>query len=268
MNSMNLEEKAKHIRADILKMIYTCQSGHPGGSLSCVEILMAIYYNVAKIDAKNPRMEQRDRIVLSKGHASPALYAILADLEYFDREELWNLRQIDSYLQGHPDMHKTPGVDVSTGSLGQGISVAVGLALAAKHKGEGYKVFAVIGDGEAQEGIVWEAAMSAAHFKLDNLIVLLDHNGLQIDGTNDEVMSIGDISGKFEAFGFECFRVDGHNIADITEAINDPSSGRPKFIECITHKGNGVSYMSDQFGWHGKAPNKAEYETAIKELGV
>ncbi|MDF2590562.1 MAG: transketolase [Clostridia bacterium] len=268
MNTISLEEKAKQIRADILKMLYTCQSGHPGGSLSCVEMLMAIYYKTANIDPKNPKMETRDRIVLSKGHASPTLYAILADLGFFPREDLWHLRQIDSHLQGHPDMNKTPGVDVNTGSLGQGISVAVGMALAAKHKKEDYQIYAIVGDGEIQEGLVWEAAMAAAHYKLDNLIVMLDHNGLQIDGSNDEVMSLGDICEKYKAFGFECYKVDGHDIDAITYAIKAPISGKPKFICCETHKGHGVSFMSDQFGWHGKAPSKEEYERAVAELGV
>lgn len=268
MNNENLENKAKQIRADILKMLYTSQSGHPGGSLSVVEMLMAIYYKTANIDPKNPKMEDRDRIVLSKGHACPALYAILSDLDYFPREDLWNLRQIDSHLQGHPDMTKTPGIDANSGSLGQGVSIATGMALAAKHKKAKYRTFAIIGDGEVQEGLVWEAAMASAHYKLDNLIVMLDHNGLQIDGSNEEVMDIGDISEKYQSFGFECFKVDGHDIDAITDAINATVVGKPKFICCETHKGQGVSFMEDQFGWHGKAPSKDEYEQAIKELGV
>ena len=268
MDNTNLTEKAKQIRADILKMLYTAQSGHPGGSLSCVEMLMAIYYKTAKIDPKNPTWDERDRIVLSKGHACPALYAVLADLGYFPKEDLWTLRQLHSHLQGHPDMKKTPGVDVNTGSLGQGVSVAGGLALGAKYQKKDYKVYAIVGDGEIQEGIVWEAAMSAAHYKLDNLIVMLDHNGLQIDGANDDVMSLGDVMAKYEAFGFECFKVDGHDIDAIVEAINAPVSGKPKFICCETHKGHGVSFMEDQFGWHGKAPSKDDYEQAMKELGV
>ena len=268
MDNTNLTEKAKQIRADILKMLYTAQSGHPGGSLSCVEMLMAIYYKTAKIDPKNPTWDERDRIVLSKGHACPALYAVLADLGYFPKEDLWTLRQLHSHLQGHPDMKKTPGVDVNTGSLGQGVSVAGGLALGAKYQKKDYKVYAIVGDGEIQEGIVWEAAMSAAHYKLDNLIVMLDHNGLQIDGSNDDVMSLGDVMAKYEAFGFECFKVDGHDIDAIVEAINAPVSGKPKFICCETHKGHGVSFMEDQFGWHGKAPSKDDYEQAMKELGV
>ena len=264
----NLNEKAKQIRADILKMLYTCQSGHPGGSLSLVEILLSLYYKVAKVDPTNPGMENRDRIVLSKGHGCPALYAILADKGYFPREDLWNLRQINSHLQGHPDMKKTPGVDVNTGSLGQGVSIAMGMALAAKHKKADYHTYAIIGDGEMQEGLVWEAAMAAAHYKLDNFTVILDHNGLQIDGSNDIVMSLGDVMAKFQAFGFECIKVDGHDIEAITKALQTPVSGKPKFVCCQTFKGKGVSFMENNFGWHGKAPSEVEYFDAMKELGV
>jgi transketolase len=245
VNNKILNEKAKQIRVDIIKMLYLCQSGHPGSSLSCVEILMALYYKAAKIDATN-----------------------LADKGYFPREDLWNLRQINSHLQGHPDMKKTPGIDVSSGSLGQGASIAVGLALAAKHKKADYKVYVVIGDGEVQEGIVWEAAMAAAHYKLDNLAVLLDYNGLQIDGSNDQVMSIGNIMDKYRAFGFECIKVDGHDIEAITEAINVPITGKPKFICCETIKGKGVSFMENKFEWHGRVINTHEYRVALKELGV
>jgi len=268
VNNEILNEKARQIRVDIIKMLYLCQSGHPGSSLSCVEILMALYYQAANVNATNPTMENRDRIVLSKGHACPAQYAILADKGYFPREDLWRLRQIDSHLQGHPDMKKTPGIDVSSGSLGQGASIAVGLALAAKHKKADYKVYVIIGDGEVQEGIVWEAAMAAAHYKLDNLAVLLDYNGLQIDGSNDQVMSIGDIMAKYRAFGFECIKVDGHDIDAITEAINIPVAGKPKFICCETIKGKGVSFMENHFEWHGRVINTNEYNVALKELGV
>ena len=261
-------EKAKRLRADILRMIFTCQSGHPGGSLSVVEILMALYYNAAQVDPKNPAYENRDRIVLSKGHAAPALYAILADLGFFPRQDLWRIRQADSHLQGHPDKNKTPGVEACTGSLGQGVAIASGMAMALKRKNNASRVFAIVGDGEVQEGIVWESAMSAAHYKLDNFTVILDHNGLQIDGSNDEVMSLGNISEKYRSFGFECFSADGHNIAEIVHALNTPVSGKPKFIDCRTHKGYGVSFMQDNFGWHGKAPNAEDYEKAIKELGV
>jgi transketolase len=262
-----LSEKAGRLRADIVKMLYLCQSGHPGGSLSSVEILMALYYGIARVDPKNPSWEGRDRIVLSKGHACPALYAILADQGFFPREDLWHLRQIDSHLQGHPDMTKTPGIDANTGSLGQGISIALGMALAAKYKKAGYRVFCVIGDGEAQEGMVWEAAMAAAHYKLDNFIVLMDHNGLQIDGANDQVMGLGNIIAKFEAFGFECVKVDGHDIGAIAEAAGAPLSGRPRFVLCETIKGKGVSFMENNAGWHGKPMNAQEYESAMVELG-
>lgn len=268
MNIESMKTKAKQLRADIIRMIYIAQSGHPGGSLSCVEMLMALYYNTLKINPKNPRWDERDRVVLSKGHACPALYAILADLGYFPREDLWNLRQIDSHLQGHPDMRKTPGVDVNTGSLGQGVAIAGGLAMAAKYKKMEYKVYAIVGDGELQEGLVWEAAMSASHYKLDNLTVMLDYNRLQLDGFNNEIMSLGDINDKYKAFGFECYIVDGHDIKAIVDAINSPHNDKPKFICCRTHKGHGVSFMEDKVEWHGKAPNSDEYENAMRELGV
>lgn len=265
---MNYEKKATELRAEILKMLFACQSGHPGGSLSCVEMLMAVYYDTMNIDPINPKKPDRDRFVLSKGHASPTLYAILADLGYFPKKDLAGLRQIYSHLQGHPDSKKTPGVDMNTGSLGQGISQAMGLALAAKHGKQDYKVYTVIGDGECQEGLVWEAAMAAAHYKLDNLVVMLDLNGLQIDGSNEEVMGIGNITDKFNAFGFECFKVDGHNVAEIKEAINIPVSGKPKFICCNTVKGKGISFMENQSGWHGRPMTKEEFDMAMKEVEV
>lgn len=268
MNDISIENKAKQLRADVVKMVYLAKSGHPGGSLSCVDMLMALYYKEAKIDPSNPTWDDRDRIVLSKGHSCPALYAVLADKGYIDRDELWTLRKTDSHLQGHPDMRKTAGVDINTGSLGQGVSIAMGLALAAKHKQKDYNVYAIIGDGESQEGLTWEAAMSAAHYNLDNYTVMLDHNGLQIDGANDDVMSIMDITEKYKAFGFECYKVDGHDFDAICKAIEAPFNGKPKFICCETIKGKGVSFMEGQFGWHGKAPNKEQYEQAMKELGV
>ena len=235
------QEKAKQLRADIIKMLYLCQSGHPGGSLSLVEMLMAIYYNTAHVDPKNPKWEDRDRIVLSKGHGCPAQYAILADLGFFPREDLWTLRKLHSHLQGHPDCNKTPGIDV----------------------------YAILGDGEIQEGQVWEAAESAVKYGLDNFVVLLDHNGLQIDGTNDQVMPVGDPCAKFAAFGFETVKVDGHDIQAIVDAIQAPvTPGKPRFICCETVKGKGVSFMENVVGWHGKAPNKEEYIKAMKELGV
>ena len=235
---MNYEKKAKELRQEILKSLFACQSGHPGGSLSCVEILMALYYDEMKnLDPKDPKKADRDRLVLSKGHACPTVYAILADLGYFPKEDLAHLRQIDSHLQGHPDCNKTPGVDMNTGSLGQGMSLATGLALAAKHAKADYKVYAVVGDGECQEGIVWEA-----------------------------VMGLGNIVEKFKAFGFECFEVDGHNIEAIDKAIEAPVSGKPKFICCHTIKGKGVSFMENQVGWHGRPLKPEEFETAMKEL--
>ena len=263
------QEKAKQLRADIIKMLYLCQSGHPGGSLSLVEMLMAIYYNTAHVDPKNPKWEDRDRIVLSKGHGCPAQYAILADLGFFPREDLWTLRKLHSHLQGHPDCNKTPGIDVNTGSLGQGVSGAGGLAMAAKYLHKDYRVYAILGDGEIQEGQVWEAAESAVKYGLDNFVVLLDHNGLQIDGTNDQVMPVGDPCAKFAAFGFETVKVDGHDIQAIVDAIQAPvTPGKPRFICCETVKGKGVSFMENVVGWHGKAPNKEEYIKAMKELGV
>lgn len=262
------QEKAKQLRADIVKMTYLAKSGHPGGSLSCVEMLMALYYNIMKVDPSNPGWEERDRFVLSKGHACPALYAVLADKGYFPREDLWTLRKFHSHLQGHPDMRKTPGVDANTGSLGQGVSIAGGMALAAKYKGESHRVFVITGDGESQEGLVWEAAMSAAHYKLDNLTVLLDHNGLQIDGTNDQVMSLGDLNAKFTSFGYQVVEVaDGNDPEQVQAALDvKHETGKPKLILCHTVKGKGVSFMENQVGWHGKAPNAQEREQALAEL--
>ena len=268
MNTPNQVEKARQLRADIVKSLYHAKSGHPGGSLSCVEILVALYYGAARIDPENPGWEERERIVLSKGHACPALYAVLADKGYFPKEDLWTLRRIDSHLQGHPDMTKTPGVDVNSGSLGQGISVALGMALAAKYKKAPYHVYAIIGDGECQEGMVWEASMAAAHYKLDNFTVILDHNGLQIDGSNDQVMSLGNVMDKFRAFDYDCYQVDGHDVGAITEALNATIDGRPKFICCETVKGKGISFMEGDAGWHGRAPNADEYKKAMLELGV
>ncbi len=267
MSDATLDGLAVQLRRDIIEMLYRCQSGHPGGSLSAVEILMALYYRTMKIDPENPTWEGRDRLVLSKGHGCPALYAILADKGYYPREDLWNLRQYGCHLQGHPDMAKTPGVDANTGSLGQGASIAVGMAVAAKYKKAEYRVFAVLGDGELQEGQIWEASMSAAHYKLDNLTFILDHNGLQIDGANDEVMGLGNVTDKFAAFGFECFDVDGHDREAIAEALAAGVSGKPKFIRCRTVKGKGVSFMEGNAGWHGRPLNAQEYAAAMAELG-
>ena len=265
---MDYKQKAKELRKDIIKMLHEAKSGHPGGSLSCIDILVALYYDVMKVDPKNPKWEERDRFVMSKGHACPALYAVLADLGFFKKDELWTLRKIDSHLQGHPDNKKTLGVDVNTGSLGQGASVACGMAMALKKKGSNVKVYALLGDGETQEGIVWEAAMAASHYKLDNLVFILDNNGLQIDGPNDEVMSIGDITKKFEAFGFETLKVDGHNIDELITALKTKINGKPLFVCAKTVKGKGVSFMENQYGWHGKALAEEDYNKAMKELEV
>lgn len=265
---MDLNKKAIEIRKDIIDMIYQAKSGHPGGSLSSVEILISLYYNVMNVDPKNPNLETRDRFVLSKGHACPALYAVLADKGYFDKNDLKTLRKFHSHLQGHPDSKKTKGVDVNTGSLGQGASLATGLALSSKYSKLNYNVYALIGDGETNEGLVWEAAMAASHYKLDNLTFILDHNGLQIDGSNDEVMNIGDIKEKFKSFGFETYTVDGHSIEEITNALKIKTTNKPKFIEAKTIKGKGISFMENNYKWHGKALNDDEYKSALKELEV
>jgi len=265
---MDYKLKAIEIRESILRMLNKSKTGHSGGSLSCVDILVSLYYSgILKVDPQNQKGPDRDRFVMSKGHSCPALYAVLADKGFFPKEDLMTLRKIDSHLQGHPDMHKTPGVDISTGSLGQGASAAMGMALAGKLQKKDYKVFTLIGDGEAQEGLIWEMAMAAAHYKLDNFCVILDHNGLQIDGRNDEVMSLGDVMAKFAAFGFECFSVDGHNIEEMTDVFSRPNKpGMPRFVECRTVKGKGVSFMENQVGWHGKAPNDEELKAALTEL--
>lgn len=257
---------SQQIRKDILDVLYKSQSGHPGGALSCVEILLALYGRVMQHRPEQPKWEHRDRFVLSKGHGCAALYAVLAHYGYFSREHLWNFRQLGAMLQGHPDCLKTPGVDASTGSLGQGASVSIGMALAAKRNKSQYKVYTVLGDGECQEGLIWEAAMSAAHYGLNNLTFLLDHNGFQIDGAVDEVMSLGDICVKFAAFGWEVDDVDGHDIEAIVAVLQRPRSEKPRFIRCRTVKGKGISFMENQFGWHGKAPGKEDYEAAMTEL--
>ena len=258
------------LRCDILRMIAEAKSGHPGGSLSCTDILTSLYFGgVLKHDPKNPKMEGRDWFFLAKGHAAPALYAALAHAGYFPVEELMTLRKLGTRLQGHPDCNLCPGVEVSTGSLGQGLSIAAGTACGLALDGKEGSVFALLGDGECEEGQVWEAAESAVKYGLDNFVVLLDHNGLQIDGTNDQVMPVGDPCAKFAAFGFETVKVDGHDIQAIADAIQAPvTPGKPRFICCETVKGKGVSFMENVVGWHGKAPNKEEYIKAMKERGV
>ena len=256
------------VRRDIINMTAAAGCGHPGGSLSIVEALVALYYEKMNIDPQNPKMEDRDRFVLSKGHAAPALYAVLGERGFFSTEEFANFRQYGSFLQGHPDMKRCPGVDASTGSLGQGISIATGMALGAKAQGKSYQVYTIIGDGESQEGLVWEACMAAAHYKLDNLTVILDNNGLQIDGSNDEVMSLGNVSAKFAAFGMDVVEVaNGNDYDEVLAALNKPHKpGMPKLIRMKTTKGKGVSFMENQVGWHGKAPNAEQRDKALAEL--
>ena len=263
-----LKDIARNIRKDIVSMIHMSKSGHPGGSLSAVEILTALYFDEMNIDPNNCKMEDRDRFVLSKGHAAPVLYATLAHKGYFDREELKGLRKINRMLQGHPDMKGTPGVEMSTGSLGQGFSVACGMAMASKLDNAPWRVYTLLGDGEVQEGIVWEAAMSAAHYKLDNMVAFLDYNGLQIDGKTEDVMNIEPLKNKLEAFGFEVLEVNGHNIDEILTAFQKAKTIKNKPTAIIAHtiKGKGISFMEDGIQWHGKAPNEEEYEKAIKEL--
>lgn len=266
---MELQQIASKIRINIINMLEKSQSGHPGGSLSLAEVLAVLYFKEMNIDPSNPKLEDRDRFVLSKGHAAPVLYATLAEKGFFPKEELDNLRKVDSMLQGHPDMKGIPGVDMTTGSLGQGISAANGMALAAKVDKKDYRVYSVIGDGECQEGLVWEAAMFAAHYKLDNLTVFLDYNGLQIDGTNKEIMNIEPIDEKFKAFGWNVLKIDGHSIPEIIEAIDEAkqTKGKPTMIIAKTFKGKGVSFMENQVGWHGKAPSHEDACKALDELG-
>ena len=264
-----LKEIARNIRKDIVSMIHTSKSGHPGGSLSAVEILTALYFDEMNIDPNNCKMEDRDRFVLSKGHAAPVLYATLAHKGYFDKEELKGLRRINRMLQGHPDMKGIPGVEMSTGSLGQGFSVACGMAMASKLDNAPWRVYALLGDGEVQEGIVWEAAMSAAHYKLDNMVAFLDYNGLQIDGKTEDVMDIGSIVDKFKAFGWNVIEIDGHDFDQIFAALDmaKETVGKPTMIVAKTVKGKGISYMENQAGWHGNAPSDSDLEQALIELG-
>ncbi|MBQ1384318.1 MAG: transketolase [Firmicutes bacterium] len=264
-----LKEVAAKIRRDIIEEVYSAQSGHPGGSLSCADILTVLYFKVMNIDPKDPCAPGRDRLIMSKGHATPALYAAMAERGYFPTEELTTFRKIGSRLQGHPDMETLPGVDMSTGSLGQGISAAVGMALAGKLDGASYRVYAVLGDGELQEGLVWEAAMAAGHYKLDHLCAIVDNNGLQIDGPNDEVMTVEPIGDKFRSFGWNVICCDGHDTDQLAEAFEKAKAfeGKPSVIIASTVKGKGVSFMENQAGWHGKAPNKEQAEKAEKELG-
>ena len=263
-----LEKIANDIRIGIIEQVYQAQSGHPGGSLSCADILAVLYFNQMNIDPKKPNDPLRDRFVLSKGHCSPALYATLARKGYFGKETLETFRKIDSNLQGHPDMNKVPGVDMTTGSLGQGLSAAVGMAIASKMDSAGCRVYCLLGDGEIEEGQVWEATMAASKNKLDNLCAILDYNHLQIDGKVEDVAGLVDVQAKFESFGFKVINVDGHNIEQLIEAfsIARHQKGMPSIIIANTIKGKGVSFMENEVSWHGRAPSKEQYEQAMNEL--
>lgn len=263
-----LKEKAKEIRKDIIKMTCAAGSGHPGGSLSAADIVTALYFHELRLDPSRPEWPDRDRFVLSKGHAAPVLYAALAERGFFPVEELMTLRKLGSRLQGHPDMRKVPGVEMSTGSLGQGLSTANGMAIAANLDQKDYRVYALLGDGEIQEGQIWEAAMAAAHYKLDNVTAFLDHNGFQIDGPVQEVMSPEPVADKWRAFGWHVIVIDGHDIKRILDALDEAKTikGKPTMIVAETVKGKGVSFMENQVGWHGVAPKPEEAEKALAEL--
>ncbi len=268
MTNTELKIKANEVRKGIIEGVYNAKAGHPGGSLSAADLITFLYFEEMSVDPKNPEKPDRDRFVLSKGHTAPALYAALANRGFFPVEDLKTLRHLGSYLQGHPCMKETPGVDMSTGSLGQGVSAAVGMALAAKMDGASYRVFTLLGDGEIQEGQVWEAAMFAGARNLDNLIVIVDNNDLQIDGRIGDVCSIYPIADKFRAFNFETVEIDGHDFSEIREAVQTArqTKGKPTAIIMKTIKGKGVSFMEDEASWHGKAPNEAEYKIAMADL--
>lgn len=268
MTEAELKKTANEVRKNIVTAVYHAHSGHPGGSLSAADILTYLYFEEMNIDPKNPKKADRDRFVLSKGHAAPGWYSVLAERGYFDKEELKGLRHVGCFLQGHPDMKHTPGVDMSSGSLGQGISAAVGMALAGKMDNASYRVYTLLGDGEIQEGQVWEAAMLAANHKLDNLVVIVDNNNLQIDGTVEDVNSPYPIDEKFKAFKFHVININGNDFGEIAAAFKEAREhkGQPTAIIAKTVKGKGVSFMENQVGWHGKAPNEEEYETAMKDL--
>lgn len=263
-----IAEKAKEMRRQIIRMIGAAQSGHPGGSLSAADIVATLYFHEMRVDPAQPHWPERDRFVLCKGHAAPVLYAALAEKGFFPKEELLTLRRINSRLQGHPDMKKLPGVEMSTGSLGQGLSVSVGMALAARLDQVAWRVYALLGDGEIQEGQVWEAAMAAAHYKLDNLCAILDYNGLQIDGPCCEVMNSEPVAEKWRAFGWHVLEIDGHDITAIIGALAQArqTKGQPTIIIARTIKGKGVSFMEKQVGWHGTAPKPEQVEAALAEL--
>ena len=268
MDKLELQKTANEVRKGIVTAVHGAKAGHPGGSLSAADIFTYLYFEEMNIDPKEPKKADRDRFVLSKGHTAPGLYSALANRGYFPVEDLKTLRHLGSYLQGHPCMQETPGVDMSSGSLGQGISAAVGMALAAKMDGKDYRTYTLLGDGEIQEGQVWEAAMFAGHRKLDNLVVIVDNNGLQIDGKIDDVCSPYPIDKKFEAFNFHVINIDGNDFDQIDAAFKEAraTKGMPTAIICKSVKGKGVSFMENSAGWHGKAPNDEEYETAMADL--
>ena len=259
---------ANKIRKNALTAVFNAQSGHPGGSLSIADLLSLLYFEVMNVDPKNPRKEDRDRLVLSKGHTAPSLYSALAEKGFFPVEDIATFRKIDSYLQGHPDMNKVPGIDMSTGSLGQGVSVAGGMALAAKLDKKDYRVYSILGDGELEEGQVWEQAMFAPHYKLDNLTIFIDNNGLQIDGDITKVMNPTPIDKKFEAFGWNVILADAHDIIGLYDAIEQAKAckDKPTAVIMTSVKGKNVSFMENQAGWHGVAPNEEQYNSAIAEL--
>ena len=267
-NIEELKEISRKIRISIIEQVYNAKSGHPGGSLSCTDILTVLYFNQMNINEKEPKAPLRDRFVLSKGHCAPALYGTLAEKGFFEKEKLKEFRKIEGKLQGHPDMNKVPGVDISTGSLGQGLSVANGMALSSKLNHDGYRVYCLLGDGEIEEGQVWEAAMTASKYHLDNLCAVVDYNGLQIDGKVEEVKGLDNIEGKFKSFGFNTIVVDGNNMEQLIDAFETAklTKEKPTVIIAKTIKGKGVSFMEGKAEWHGKAPNEEEFKQAIKEL--
>ncbi len=270
MKHNTLKQQAIELRKTALTMIHHAQSGHPGGSLSAADLVTALYFYEMNLDPKNPSWANRDRFVLSKGHVCPILYAALAHKGYFPMDTIYSLRKKGSILQGHPDMKKCPGIDISTGSLGQGISCAVGMAIGAKMDNKTYRTFALVGDGESNEGQVWEAAQAASKYKLDNFVLLVDNNNLQNDGSCNEVMPTLSLARKYEAFGFEIYPINGHRMEEIIKAFGDirlnASSGKPKAIIAKTIKGRGVSFMENIPSWHGVAPNDAEFAQAIEEI--
>ena len=268
MEVSELKKIAKNVRRSIIEEVYSAASGHPGGALSIADILTVLYFNQMNINPEKPDDENRDRFVLSKGHASAALYAVLAKKGYFPKEDLKTFRKIDSYLQGHPDMKYIPGVDMSTGSLGQGLSAANGMAMISKLDKKGIRIYCLVGDGEIEEGQIWEAAMTSSKYKLDNLCLIVDNNNLQIDGTIEEVMSSYPIDEKFKSFGFNVINIDGHNYEQIIKAFENAKTckGKPTVIIAKTVKGEGVSFMENKAEWHGKAPKQEEYNQAISEL--